>query len=171
MRLIYLTHQEQRIVILLCVLILISTGVVMVKRFQPGWFLRASMGQPDIDMKDQARSQNKQITPAKTDQPINQKKTEHASEMGKSNEQTDNQQNQASKPNSGTKKPITTRININTATADELGQLPGIGTVKAQSIIDYRNKNGKFTKIDDLTNVSGIGEKTLDKIRDFVTIE
>jgi comEA protein len=169
--LIYLTRQEQRIVILLCVLILVSTGVVMVKRFQPGWFLRASMGQPDIDMKDQASPQNKQITPAKTDQPINQKKTEQASEIGKSNEQKDNQQNQASKPNSETKKPITTKININTATVDELMQIPNIGPVKAQAIIDYRKKNGRFITIDDLTNVSGIGEKTLDKIRDSVTIE
>ncbi|MEK7400632.1 MAG: helix-hairpin-helix domain-containing protein [Candidatus Poribacteria bacterium] len=167
---IYLTHQEQRIVILLCALILVSAGVVMVNRFQPGWFLRASMGQPDIDMRnDQARSQYKHVTPAKTDQPINQKKTE--SEMGKSNKQTDNQQNQSSKPNSGTKKPITTRININTATADELMQIPSIGPVKARAIIDYRKKNGKFTRIDDLTKVSGIGEKTLDKIRDSVTIE
>jgi len=127
------------------------------------------MGQPDIDMRnDQARSQFKQITPTKNDQPINQKKTEQASETGKSGKQTDNQ---ATNANSNTKTPITTKININTATADELMQLSGIGAVKAQAIIDYRKKNGKFTKIDDITNVSGIGEKTLDKIRDSVTIE
>jgi comEA protein len=161
---IYLTHQEQRIVILLCALILVSAGVVMVNRFQPGWFLRASMGEPDIDMQnDQARSQYRHVTPAKTNQPINQKKTEQASDMGKSNEQTDT--------NSRTKKPITTKININTATADELMQLPYIGQVKAQAIIDYRKKKGKFIKIDDITSVSGIGEKTLEKIRDSVTIE
>jgi len=49
--------------------------------------------------------------------------------------------------------------------------VPGIGKVKAQSIIDYRNENGKFKSVDELTNITGIGAKTLEKLRDKVDIK
>jgi competence protein ComEA len=62
------------------------------------------------------------------------------------------------------------KININLATAEELLQLEGIGPAKAKAIIQYREKNGPFRSIDDLANVSGIGEKTLAKFRDQVAI-
>ena len=62
------------------------------------------------------------------------------------------------------------KININTADASELQKLTGIGPGKAKSIIDYRNKNGPFKSVDDLLNVSGIGEKTLEKIRDEIVV-
>ena len=62
------------------------------------------------------------------------------------------------------------RININTADAETLQQLPGIGPVTAQKIIDFRNKNGKFCSIEEITDVSGIGEKTLAKFKDKITI-
>lgn len=64
----------------------------------------------------------------------------------------------------------TGKININSATADDLDSLPGIGPTKAQAIIDYRNQNGPFRAIDDLLNVPGIGQKTLDTIRDQITV-
>ncbi len=63
------------------------------------------------------------------------------------------------------------KININKATVDELMTIPGIGQVKAQSIVDYRNKNGKFNSVDELTNITGIGVKTLEKLRDKVDIK
>lgn len=61
-------------------------------------------------------------------------------------------------------------ININTASKAELMQLSGIGEVKAQAIIDYREKYGGFLTIDEITLVSGIGEKTLEKNRDRITV-
>ncbi|WP_346878641.1 helix-hairpin-helix domain-containing protein [Clostridium sp. UBA7791] len=63
------------------------------------------------------------------------------------------------------------KININKATVDELMTIPGIGQVKAQSIVDYRNENGKFKSVDKLTNITGIGVKTLEKLRDKVDIK
>ncbi len=62
------------------------------------------------------------------------------------------------------------KININTATVEELVSLPGIGPAYAKRIVEFREKNGPFKKVDDLLNVQGIGEKTLEKIRDKVTV-
>lgn len=62
------------------------------------------------------------------------------------------------------------KVNINTASAEELMSLTGIGPTKAQAIVDYRESNGAFATVDDLINVSGIGEKTLAKIRDEITV-
>lgn len=63
------------------------------------------------------------------------------------------------------------KININKATAAELQTLPGIGEVKAQSIIDYRESVGIIKSVDELTNITGIGAKTVDKLRDMVDIK
>jgi len=61
-------------------------------------------------------------------------------------------------------------ININTAGLEELDSLPGIGEIKAQAIIDYRNQNGDFSVIEDIINVSGIGQSTFDKIKDLIYV-
>lgn len=61
-------------------------------------------------------------------------------------------------------------ININTADANTLATLDGIGVSKAQKIIDYRSSNGNFTSISEIMNVSGIGEKTYEKIKNNITV-
>ncbi len=60
-------------------------------------------------------------------------------------------------------------VNINSATLTELQVLPGIGPVSAQRIIDYRSERGPFSTIEQLVEVKGIGEKSLDKIRPLVS--
>jgi competence protein ComEA len=61
-------------------------------------------------------------------------------------------------------------INLNTATLDQLESLPGIGPSLGQRIIDYREEHGPFRSVDDLLNVSGIGEKRLADLRSKVTV-
>jgi competence protein ComEA len=62
------------------------------------------------------------------------------------------------------------KININTADAWLLAALPGIGDVRAEAIVAYRQQNGPFRDINELLNVEGIGTVTLEKIRDLITI-
>ena len=61
-------------------------------------------------------------------------------------------------------------VNINTADQAELESLPGIGSVRASAILEYRNENGPFQSIEELLKVDGIGEKTLNKLRDLITV-
>lgn len=62
------------------------------------------------------------------------------------------------------------KISINTATLEQLQNLPGIGESKAQDIINYRNSSGPFKSIDDIKNVSGIGDALFAKIKDHITL-
>lgn len=62
------------------------------------------------------------------------------------------------------------KININTADQNELQELTGIGKAKADSIIEYRNKNGNFKQIEDIKKVEGIGEAAYEKIKDNITV-
>jgi comEA protein len=61
-------------------------------------------------------------------------------------------------------------VNLNTATAAQLEGLPGIGAGTAKRILDYRQKNGSFKKIEELMNVKGIGEKSFLKLKPLVTV-
>ena len=61
-------------------------------------------------------------------------------------------------------------ININTASKEELMTLPGIGEVRAEEIINYRSNNGSFKTIDDIKNVSGIGEELFEEIKANITV-
>jgi len=62
------------------------------------------------------------------------------------------------------------KIDLNRAEAWLLEALPGIGKTRAQAIVDYRNENGPFKRIEDLLQVKGIGQGTFEKIKDYITV-
>lgn len=61
-------------------------------------------------------------------------------------------------------------VNINKANVSELTQIPGVGEALANRIINYRNENGKFVKIEDLKNVSGIGDKKFESLKEYIVV-
>ena len=63
----------------------------------------------------------------------------------------------------------TGKVNINTADSEELQTITGVGPVTAEKIISYRESNGRFSRIEDIKNVSGIGDKTFEKMKDSIT--
>jgi comEA protein len=65
---------------------------------------------------------------------------------------------------------LVTPVNLNTATAAQLDALPGVGASTAQRIVEYRQKNGSFKKIEELMNVKGIGEKSFLKLKPLITV-
>jgi len=81
-------------------------------------------------------------------------------------------QNKATTPQAGatTTATATAPVNLNTATAEQLATIPGVGPKMAERIIDYRQKNGGFKKIEDLMNVSGVGEKSFLKMKPLITV-
>ena len=62
------------------------------------------------------------------------------------------------------------KVNINTANLEKLQTLPGVGESTAQKIIEYREKNGKFAKIEDIKNVSGIGDSKYNSLKDNIIV-
>jgi competence protein ComEA len=63
------------------------------------------------------------------------------------------------------------KVNINTATEDQIALLPGIGPKLATEIVNYRTTNGNFKTIDDIKKVSGVGDKKFEKIKNLVVVE
>ncbi len=134
----------RKIVICLIAVLLFGIGFWILKRRHPELFL----GKPDLIVNER-RELNESTPP--TGSSIPSVDTEPATLSAPSpHESTDG------------------RIDINTATLEAFESLPGIGPAIAERIISYRNINGRFDVIEDLTEVSGIGDKTIEKLRDKI---
>lgn len=64
----------------------------------------------------------------------------------------------------------TSKLDLNMATLEQLDSLPGVGPKTAQKILDFKTKNGKFTSVEDLTRIQGLGTSTINKLKDLVTV-
>ena len=132
------------IVISLILVILLGSGFWMLKRRHPALFL----GEPDLIVDKQQKSDEStpavesSIPPAGADSATLSNPLPHGSKDG--------------------------RIDINSATFEEFESLPGIGPVTAERIIRYRDINGRFDIVDDIAEVHGIGDKTIEKLRDRI---
>jgi comEA protein len=62
-------------------------------------------------------------------------------------------------------------VNVNSATAEELSLLPGVGPAKAQAILEYRKEHGAFKRVEELSEVKGIGDKALERMRSHVALD
>lgn len=89
--------------------------------------------------------------------------------IGNKNDESQGTVQTASTSQNGSASNTQSVVNINSATAEELKTLNGIGDSKAKSIIEYRDKNGGFKSVEDIKNVDGIGEKMFEKIKDSIT--
>ena len=76
-----------------------------------------------------------------------------------------------SAPARGGKKAVSGRLNLNTATVDQLMLLPGVGPSKAERVVAWRGKHGPFKRVQDLRKVKGFGYKTLKKLEPFLDIK
>lgn len=94
------------------------------------------------------------------------KKEEHAPSVAQTAEITTPNASSALTENSATQK-----VNINTADLTGLQTLSGVGAKKAQDIIDYRTQHGPFQKVEDLGNVKGFGDKTIEKLKENITVD
>ena len=93
--------------------------------------------------------------------------------IGNINDETESsvvQNNSTYSSNGNNSDKVSTLININTADLEQLKEITGIGNIKAQSIIDYREANGGFKSLEELKNVDGIGDKTFEKIKEQITL-
>jgi len=164
---------------------LLGIGLLLVKRFQPGWVMRLSMGEPDFDTaKDEVSPRLKKSEPVQKQEPDrgdtddtstsnHQQAQETQSDQSKETDTSESgqQTTQTEQPDQSDKTGVADRININTATKEELETLPGIGPVMAQRIMDYREKYDGFKNIREITAVVGIGDATLQKLKDRITVQ
>ena len=130
----------RKIVILLVAVILLGIGFWMLKRRHPEFFL----GKPDLIVEERTLPVEPSIPPADAESATPSEPLPH--------------------------EPKDRRIDINTATLEEFESLPGIGPATAERIIRYRNVNGRFDIVEDLTEVRGIGDKTIEKLRDRLAV-
>lgn len=121
----------------------------------------------DADAEKESAKEETESADSKTETVVSEGIT---SNTASSEPQSETASSRATASESGSKADNTSVVNINTAGKEELMTLYGIGETKAQKIIDYRNSCGAFKNIEQITEVSGIGEKTFLKNKDRLTV-
>lgn len=144
-----MTKQEQRVIIFLIFSLLLGFGVKQVRERSTSqtknekWEIqKASLVEEFQQLSEERKSQQDQLT---------------LKEPAKQSLQS-------------AKERLTKKIDLNHATAEELTSLPKIGPAMAERIIQYRRQYGFFKRIEDIQNVKGIGPKTFELIKDFITV-
>jgi comEA protein len=173
MRLLSFTPQEIRALLFLLAALLIGSGITLYKRqnldFAPELvFNRASSNSLEGERLSgqTAKDTSYRISESSLASPIQDLATQSPHPQNKSGSETSELG-----ISSAQQGPSKRKIDLNSASASELELLPHIGPVLSQRIVDYRKSNGDFQKIEDLMKVSGIGPKTFERIKDFVTVE
>ena len=106
---------------------------------------------------EKENEKNSNTNMSKTEEDVTEKYVTTSSGVSSNKEKTENTQN--------------SKININTATQTQLETLPGIGPSTAIKILAYRKEKGKFKSIEDIKEVSGIGDSKFEKIKDYITVK
>ncbi|MEK7432260.1 MAG: helix-hairpin-helix domain-containing protein [Cyanobacteriota bacterium] len=109
-------------------------------------------------------------TPAKKDEKKMDKKMDKKVEAKKDDKKVDAKKLQAKKDDKKVDAKKMVAVNINTATEAQLKAIPGVGPVIAKAIVEYRTKNGKFKKIEDLKSIKGIGDKTFESMKKMLSL-
>ncbi len=146
------TKQEQRFVLFLVFSFLIGLGV--------SYYRKARLAKPNSEWAAAQEAMLQEFrTRSQSAANANSRDTLDASMPGKK-----------TIPPRTSKTSLVSKIDINSASAEELSDLPRIGLVTAQKIVEYREQEGAFRTIDDLKKVKGIGPATFEKIKDSITV-
>lgn len=165
------TKNETRVVLLIVAVLIIGAGIKYYKYLFTGDNTQYDYTNSDSEFRKLTEDTRKKEFEVTNNDTINEEDSGKLSvEM---NKEQDSLESLEKEPKIS-KKELKLReksINLNTAGADELVSLPGIGESTAEKIIEYRNKKGKFKKIQDIMKVKGIGQKKFDSIKEYLVIE
>ena len=166
------TPQEIKALLFLLAALLVGSGITIYKRQHPDFapqlvFNRSPSS--SLEHKNQSDGASKDGS-----YPISRSSSATLAtdlDIQRSHEQNENgYQDPQFEISSAVQYPSKKKVNLNSASASELELLPRIGPVLSQRIIDYRKTKGRFERIEDLMGVSGIGEKTFEKIKNLITV-
>jgi comEA protein len=176
------TPQEIKALLFLLIALLIGSGVTIYKKYHPSFAPELILEKPppvsfenqsqfNEDSKD-TESHSQDASPTHTDSRLGKRVDISPHEISKSSIASPlfNQQ-KGSRISHTAENPLKKKIDLNSASAYQLELLPGIGPVLSLRIINHRETKGKFQKIEDVMKVSGIGPKTFEKIKDFITVK
>jgi comEA protein len=173
MRFFNFTPQEIKALLFLLIALLVGSGITIYKRHHRSFAPELIFKEPPPGTLDNQSQFNG--TPKDTKSYLPDTSHEISKSPIASATSDPQNKNRSQDPESGIlsihQSPLKRKIDLNSASASELELLPQIGPILSQRIINYRKTKGKFQKVEDLMKVSGIGHKTFEKIKDFITVK